>query len=303
VQLQVTKQDGRRGTVLPAPFRVADARWGMARVPVLPHDDLEPGGQVEPVVAEGVFLCSDIHALSSPGRAGRWRATTRAFQIRARRRTTPQGVFAAAAELEVGDGRFCLTVHIGRVRSYPNPVWLHEVCSRLLDNPDVLRGLRFTASNLAVRRGNRLEIDRPSGNTVTGPQRVSIRATKAIDAIMDVCRPGASWTQVTAALARRWPDVPDDAVHSALRTLVRNGFVLTDLTAPDSGNDPLGHVLAKLPVAEQMCGPLSRLRAALVEADRLPPGQAARGRGPPACARYDPLPGIGGPLKSRPSRR
>jgi thiopeptide-type bacteriocin biosynthesis domain len=276
MQLQVTGQEARRETALSAPFRVADASRGMARVPMLPHDDPEPDGQLEPVVAEGIFLCSDIRALSPPGQAERRRATTRAFQIRARRRTTPQGVFAAAVELQVDDGGLDLTVRTGPVRSYPNPVWLHEVCSRLLDNPDVLRGLRFTASNLAVRRGSRLEIDRPSGDTVTGPQRVSIRATAAVDVIMDVCRTGASWAHITAALARTWPDVPYDTVDSALRTLVRHGFVLTDLTAPDPSNDPLGHVLAKLPMTEPLRGPLSQLRAALVEADRRPPGHAAR---------------------------
>lgn len=272
----MSSHDRRRGTAFTTPFRVADARWGMARVPVLPYDDPDPGAPVEPVVAEGMFLSSDIHADSSPERVARRHATVRAFQIRARRRATPQGVFAAVSELEIADTGDDLTVRTGRVRSYPNPVWLHEVCNRVLDSADVLRGLRFAVTNLAVRRGDRLEVECPSGDTLTGPQRVSIRATEAVDVIMDVCRGRASWRQVKQALAHKRPNVPDDAVDAVLRALVRNGFVLTDLAPADVCNDPLGHVIAKLPTTEPLSKHLSRLRAALTEADRHPPGHADR---------------------------
>lgn len=149
------------GTVSTAPFRVGDARLGMARVPVLPDDGPAPQGFAEPVVAEGMFLSSEVHADTSPEHIERRRATTRAFQIRARRRTTPQGVFAAVADLEITDAATSLTVGDVRARSYPSPAWLHQVVDRALDSPGVLRGLTFTVNNLVARRG-----DPPGGRTL-----------------------------------------------------------------------------------------------------------------------------------------
>ncbi|MGH3160213.1 MAG: lantibiotic dehydratase [Streptosporangiaceae bacterium] len=265
------------GTASTAPFRVGNARLGMARVPVLPDDDPAPHTGAEPVVAEGMFLSSEVHADTSPEDVERRLATTRAFQIRARRRTTPQGVFAAVADLQITDAATSLTVGDVRTRSYPSPAWLHQVLDRTLDSPGVLRGLTFTVNNLVARRGDRLEVERSCDDMDTGPQRMSIRAAEAVDVVMDICRDGASWQQVAAALARERPGVPDGAVDSVLRTMARNEFLLTDLASPPNAcDDPIGHVLGKLPVNEPLCEELSGLRAALIEADACPPGHPAR---------------------------
>lgn len=118
----MTSRDKRRGTAVVGPFRVADPRWGMARLPLLPDDDPAPGEPVDPVTAEGMYLSSELHTASSPEHVQRGRITTRAYQVRARRRTTPQGVFAAVAEIDIGDGEARLVLGSQRhTRSYPNP--------------------------------------------------------------------------------------------------------------------------------------------------------------------------------------
>lgn len=275
-----------RGTALTTPFRAVDPRWGTARVPLLPDDvpdaAADSDASVDPVVAEGMFLSSEMDADTdtSAERLERRHATARAFGIRARRRTTPQGVFAAVADLEIAEVGSDLTVGGIRARSYPSPVWLHQVLDRALDSPAVVRGLTFAVNNLVARRGDRLEVERPSDGTGGGPQRVSIRATQAVDMVMDVCCSGASWHQVATALAQERPTVPDDvregAVDSVLRTMARNGFILTNLTPSDPCNDPISHVLDRLPNTEPLHGDLSRLRAALTEADTHPPGHPSR---------------------------
>jgi thiopeptide-type bacteriocin biosynthesis protein len=249
----------------------------MARLPLLPNDDPAPGEPVDPVTAEGMFLSSELHTVSAPEHAQRRRITTRAYQIRARRRTTPQGVFAAVAEIDIGDGEARLVLGFQRhTRSYPNPAWLHKVCDRALDNPQVLRALRFTSSNLAARRGERLQVDRPSIDALSGPDRTSVRRTEAVDAIMTVCRSGAAWNDIADALTGKWPNLPQAVVDTVMRELTRSGFLLTDLTPPDARDDPVGHVLGKLPDTEPLHRQLSRLRAALADADRCKPGEPGR---------------------------
>lgn len=277
LQLSVTGRGRRRGGANFGLFRVADATLGMARLPLLAADHPGSDASMEPVVAEGVFLFSQLHAGSSPERVERRRATMRAYQIRARTRPTPQGVFAGAAELKITETESVLALGAKHeARSYPNPIWLNVVCDSALDSTAVLRALRFTCNNLAVRRGDRLEVERPATDALAGPQRVSIRATEAVETIMEVCRFGAAWGQIAAAIAQAWPAVPEAAVDAALRCLTRGGFMLTDLAPPDARDDPLGHILRKLPEAEPLSQDLSRLRAALVEADRHTPGEAAR---------------------------
>lgn len=273
----MTSGDKRRGTAVVGPFRVADPRWGMARLPLLPDDDPAPGEPVDPVTAEGMFLSSELHTASSPEHVQRGRITTRAYQVRARRRTTPQGVFAAVAEIDIGDGEARLVLGSQRhTRSYPNPAWLHTVCDRALDDPHVLRALTFTSNNLAARRGERLQVDRPSIDALSGSDRTSVRRTEAVDAIMTVCRSGAAWDDIADALTGKWPNLPPTVVDTAVRELTRSGFLLTDLTPPDARDDPVGHVLGKLPDTEPMHRQLSRLRAALADADRCKPGEPGR---------------------------
>ncbi|WP_244409074.1 lantibiotic dehydratase [Stackebrandtia nassauensis] len=272
----MTSHSTRRGTAFTTPFRVADPRSGLARLPLL-HNDPSPNTSIDPVVAEGMFLCSEIHADVSPDSAEQRRATERAFDIRARRRTTPQGVFAGVTELDINVAASTLSVRTEhKVRSYPNPVWVHEIGDRVLDSAAVLHALTYTTNNLAARRGDRLDVQRPSSDPRTGPQRMSVRRTEAVEVVLDVARSGASWKQITTALTQRWPSIQDTTVEVVMRQLTRSGFLLTDLDPVDTCTDPLGHLLAKLPASEPVREPLSWLRAALAEADAHPPGHPAR---------------------------
>ncbi|WP_280101485.1 lantibiotic dehydratase [Stackebrandtia nassauensis] len=269
-----SKRGGAAGT---GPFRLADPRFGLARLALLPDNDPGPATPTDPVVVEGMFLSSEVDADTAPDHADRRLATQRAFDIRARRRTTPQSVFAAVADVEFTDASPDLAIGTAhRVRTYPNPVWLHQVCDQVLDSTEVLRGLRFTANNLTARRGDRLEADLPSNDSLTKPQHASIRATEAVDVIMDACRASATWSRIATAIRHRWPHVPESVIDTALRQLVRSGIVVTDLTPPDACTDPISHVLDKLPDTEPLAKTLTRLRETLATADAHPPGDAAR---------------------------
>lgn len=271
----MTSRNARRGAAYTGLFRVADPSRGMARIPLLPYD-LETGEGTNQIVTEGMHLCSDMRHDASIENEERRRATARAFEIRTGRRTTPQGVFAAVAELTFTDGAAHLAMGATRARSFPSPVWLQAICDKALDGSAILRGLTFTSNNLAVRRGSRLEVERPTGDSLDGPDRVSIHATAAVDFIMGACRTDASWQEIVTPLLQQWPNVPDERVDALIREMVRSGFLLTDLAPADTCNDPLGHVLTKLPADEPLGAPVSALRDALAAADTHQPGHPAR---------------------------
>jgi thiopeptide-type bacteriocin biosynthesis protein len=264
------------------PFPGAPA---LARVPLLSL--AWPGAAVaepvDPVVREGMFLASrqaDMIA-GAPGRPqdSSGAATVRSYTIRARARPTPQGVFAgvAAALGEERGGRHGLSMGGGhRARSVPDSRWLAEVSALALDDPDVLPLLTLSANNLAVQRGERLEHERPAEPGTAGVRRVTVRATGAVTLVVKLCARGARWGEVLDAVTRAWPGAPEPAARGLVLELVRRGFLLTDLLPDCGGDDPLGHLLRKLPLRSALRADLEQVRGHLADADAFPPGAAAR---------------------------
>ena len=58
--------------------------------------------------------------------------------------------------------------------------------------------------------------------------------------------------------------------------LVRRGFLLTDLLPGCGTDDPLWHLLTKIPAANEVRGDLALIRRHLADADTCPPGQPRR---------------------------
>lgn len=264
------------GRVFVAQSRAA----ALARIPLLAADNPKdvPAG---PLLEEGMFLASrqaDAAATrNGRGADGERLATTRrGYEIRARSRPTPHGVFAGVARARFAGQAANLRLGSGhRARSNPGAGWLAAVCDQVVADPAVLPLLTLTANNLVIRRGPRLEHERQATPGETGTQRVTVRATDATLLIMSVCARGATASQVFAAVARRWP-VPEPAVRTTVTELVRGGFLLTDLLPGNISDDPIRHLLGRLPALHPLRGILSRLRQLLANADRHRPGEPAR---------------------------
>ncbi|MGH3275738.1 MAG: lantibiotic dehydratase [Streptosporangiaceae bacterium] len=267
----------------PGPFVILTGSTVLARIPLLPaagHGD--QSGTVDPLLAEGMFLASrqagaaalaDCRA-EDDGLA----ATARAYELRARFRPTPHGVFAGVASARVrGDGVVNLSLgDAHRVLTWPSGAWLAALSDRVLDMPGVLARLTLQTSNLIVRRGQRFEHEKQATPGVAGPQLVSVRATDACVLILRECERGASYPQVAARVTRAWPDAPQAMIGSTVLELVRGGFLLTDLLPESGQDDPLGHLLARLFGSQAPLEPLERLRGHLRDADRSPPGTPER---------------------------
>jgi thiopeptide-type bacteriocin biosynthesis protein len=212
-----------------------------------------------------------------PDDSGRVAVTLRGYEIRARSRPTPHGVFAGVAIAQFAPTANRL--HLGtahRTRTSIRAGWLAAVHAQVLDDPGVLPLLTFTASNLVTRRGQRLEHEQQAMPGETGPQRITVRATDATELIMKVCQTGSTAGEILLAVAHRWPTVPESLVSDTVLSLVRSGFLLTDLLPADLGDDPIGHLLGKIPPSNPLRESLGCLRQLLADADRYPPGDTAR---------------------------
>ncbi|WP_431782077.1 lantibiotic dehydratase [Streptomyces chumphonensis] len=161
----------------------------MARIPLRPYQ----GGSTvsDGLLAEGVFLASrSAEQVVLAGEKG-GRATLRAYDLRSRRRTTPQGVFTGVAAASLTGRTPTLRLDAThRAVTTPSPAWLTAVVGRLLDDePGLLRALMLTASNLVVRRGGRLEAEHPtSGGTALGSVRETA-VSRWLPGRADTCLP------------------------------------------------------------------------------------------------------------------
>lgn len=204
-------------------------------------------------------------------------ATLRAYEIRARFRPTPNGVFAGVASVDFVRQAVGMQLRDShRARSNPNPRWLAATCARVLEDPGVVPLLILTTSNLITRHGRRIEHEQRAEPGGTAARRITIRATDATVLILGMCARGTAGASLFAEVTRRWPDVPEPTVHTTVLGLIRNGFLLTDLLPDELSDDPLGHLLGTLPGSHPLRDTLSRLRRLLTDADRYPPGDPNR---------------------------
>lgn len=260
--------------------RLFDVRpAALARFPLLPVRAGRPGAGAG-LLPEGVFLASrqvraDAGDASADG--GRASATIRAYELRARWRPVPNGAFAAAALALVGGKNAVLRLGGGhRAETVPSGPWLASVARRLAENPGVLDQVVLTTCDLAVRRGRRFEIERPAVPGESGPQRATVNSTSATELILRACATGTDARSLVALVRERWPAAPEVTVRAVIAGLVEHGMLLTDLLPADLWDDPLGHLLGRVPAGLPEREGLERLRSLLAEADLHSPGDPAR---------------------------
>jgi len=256
----------------------------LARIPLRPAAAscvLPP--DADGLFAEALFLASRQAALnpaagpetaaglSDPHAPSRAKTTRRAYELRSRWRSTPHGAFAGVATARTARAGEPARLTLGsrhRARTSPSGSWLAKLADDLLADPAVIGPLRLTTSNLAVRRGEKLERQWQT-------RRVTARATDVSRLIMRICGDGALGSDVAGDLMERWR-VPDQVARSALAELARGGFLLTDLLPEDVTGDPLGHLLGKIPPGHALTAKLQRLRQLLAAADQRPVGDPVR---------------------------
>lgn len=189
-------------------------------------------------------------------------AATARYLLRATGRPTPFGLFAGVAPVALG--RTALTRwgdgHRPVVRV--NTEWLADTTDRLEACPELLERLDVVFSDLAIRRGNRLEVPQ-------GPNRASIRYTSAVHAVTDAAAVPVRFGVLADKLTEVFTDVGQATVRAMLTELVQQEFLITTLRAPLTDTDPLAHLVDRLheagaetlPSAASLLGDLEAVRA------------------------------------------
>ena len=186
------------------------------------------------------------------------------YALRATGRPTPFGLFAGTAPITLGGAAAVRWGDAHQPMARVDTQWLADVIARLESIPGLLTRLAVQFSNLAVRRGSRIE-------TPFGPQRASVSYTKAVRAIREGAAEPVRVSELTERLLAEFPGGQLESLHGLLLGLVSQGFLITSLRAPFTVTDPLSFLLERLdavgavriPAAERYVETLGAIRTAV----------------------------------------
>lgn len=251
----------------------------VARIPLLPVEPAAERGRTlaGPLLEAVRFASRSIGDLESGDLAAdnRLALTVRAYERRARTRATPRGAFAGV-QIARPTGR-AVGLKMGsahKARSMPSGAWLGDLVRQLGETPGVVQRLRLTTNNLVARRGDRFEHEQ--ADDAGAPMLVTMRATPVVALIMRTCRTGATLDEIITTVIDAWNQAPEEKVRETVQQMIRTGHLLTDLLPDDVTEDPLRHVLSKLPETSDVAAVVAAIREHLQEADLYPPGAPKR---------------------------
>ncbi|MBV9141259.1 MAG: lantibiotic dehydratase [Pseudonocardiales bacterium] len=168
--------------------------------------------------------------------------STARYLLRSIGRPTPFGLFAGVAPVAWGPTTQARWGEDHRVVARVNTERLADLIARAEGCPELLERLDVVVTDLALRRGGRLEVPQ-------GPNRVSIRYTSAVAAVHDAAATPVRFSALIDKLAEDFA-VARSTVRDMLTELVRQSYLLTSLRAPFTVTDLLAHLVDRLHDAE-----------------------------------------------------
>ncbi|MEU0840841.1 thiopeptide-type bacteriocin biosynthesis protein, partial [Streptomyces sp. NPDC005962] len=241
----------QRGNVLllraaVAPFHVQHTRWPSPDDPAecrrwLAEVWADPGFATAVRAATPRLVGAVEQAVNDPtvsARKVRRAATATArYLLRATGRPTPFGLFAGVATAYCGPAMVRFGVE-HRPVARPDTLWLDHVRRDIQGRPDVLPHLIVAADDLTVRRGDTLERPLPGGRTAT------VRLTRPLATILEMTAEPMPYQHVMERLIAMGGSTAQ--ASRLLTAAVRTGLLTTQLHAPITDTDPLGHLLREL---------------------------------------------------------
>lgn len=166
------------------------------------------------------------------------------YLLRTQFRATPFGTFAgpALARLGANSSVYWGPQHAAFARA--DASWLHSLITTLERDPDVLRHLRVVADRTCTVRDAQISIAHQPGDE--GPTETTLRRTRASELTLSLARTPITVPDLTAKIQADYPDTPDRTIEGMVRNLVAHRVLLTNLRAPMTCDDALGHLVDQL---------------------------------------------------------
>ncbi|MDV9174119.1 lantibiotic dehydratase [Streptomyces sp. W16] len=163
--------------------------------------------------------------------------STARYFLRAAGRPTPFGLFAGVGVAERGPCEGLIgAVHTPLAR--PDTLWLDHVRRGLAARPDVVPHLRFRVDDLAVRRGDVLDVP------LSGGRLASTRVHRPMAVLLDLATDPMAGSEILDRLSLLG-GTPTQA-RQLLTDALEAGALTSNLSAPMTDTDPLGHMLRVL---------------------------------------------------------
>ncbi len=183
------------------------------------------------------------------------------YLLRAAGRPTPFGLFAGVTTAECGPaGGRVGTAH--RAVARPDTLWLDHIRRDLQRRPDVLPHLTVQINDLAAQHGDVLV--RP----LSGGRTASATITRPLAAILVLAAHPVPCQRITDRLIALGGT--SEQIQRLLTDTLEAGFLISNVSAPLTDPDPLGHMLAVLrPLANRLKPETGSLLADLEDVCRL----------------------------------
>ncbi|MGH4018807.1 MAG: lantibiotic dehydratase [Pseudonocardiaceae bacterium] len=227
-------------------------RWRRWLVQVWAQEAIAEAVEVaSPVLARRVReVCAGHHHEARQVR--RMVVSVARYVLRMSSRATPFGLFAGVAPAGFGSR---LAVRVGedhRAVARADAVWLAGVVTHLEACPEVLRRVPVMANNLCFVRGRRLVVpcqQHASDSGQGAPAEVSVRHTRAVEAVMQATRSPIRVGDLVGKLVAGFPETPEPVIGGMLAELVARRILLSSLRPPMTVTDALAYVIDQLTVA------------------------------------------------------
>ncbi|MGW2815829.1 lantibiotic dehydratase [Streptomyces sp. NPDC001415] len=194
------------------------------------------------------------------------------YRLRMTTRPTPFGLLAGVALARFGDSASVRWGERHRAAVRPDLGWLASAVGRLHEDPAVLPGLLLVADQQHVVRGSRVTLPYVPTSSGDARREVSLRHTPVVAEALEQASEPVSFPELTRRVSAAFPTAPGAAVTHLVHTLVLRGFLHTDLMPPPDADDPLGHVVARLPGDSPLRAELDSVRGDLRRCEELPAG-------------------------------
>ncbi|WP_236703335.1 lantibiotic dehydratase [Lentzea aerocolonigenes] len=200
-----------------------------------------------PVLADRV---SALCAAEDPGSRDVRRAvlSVMRYLLRLTGRPTPNGLFAGVAAARFASVPSQRSGGNHEAVAAADAGWLAEVIGLLEGEPAVLAHLVVIANTTLMVRGGRLVVPyQPSTNsTGTRAVEVELRYSGPVRVAVAEAREPVRFDALRAKVQESFPHAAAGTVTDLLTTLVAHRVLVTNLHAPSTEPDPLGHLVRKL---------------------------------------------------------